>query len=503
MSMEAVSQYITDLGAAVVLPILITLFAIALGQRFGKSLRSGVLIGVGFVGINLVIGLLFGQVSPVAEALAKRFSVDLNVVDVGWPSSAAIAFGSRVGAVIIPVCLLLNVILLAVGLTRTLDIDLWNYWHFALGGALVAVATDSFWWGVVAACIAMVITLALADWSAPLVQKYFNFPDITFPHGTSAPYIIFAMPLNWLMDRTPGLRKLEADPAAIQRRFGIFGETVFLGLVIGLLLGLAGYGFDDPRADSIAILSLGINVAAIMVILPRMVAILMEGLIPVSEAARTFVQKRFPGRKFYIGLDSAIAIGQPAVIATSLILVPVTLLVAIALAPAGNRVLPLVDLATIPFIVALMVAIFRGNIVRSVIGGAIVIGGGLFIATALASTFTQVATASGFKNTTGSSEISSLVDGANPLTGLLVGVGKIGPVALVVLAVLALAFAFFVRQLVRRRDDLEGPPPVDGGDAALEEAAVMQERAGDGPVGRGRDGGATPDAGPTPSPAAG
>ncbi|HET8613873.1 MAG TPA: PTS transporter subunit IIC, partial [Actinomycetales bacterium] len=176
--MKAVSQYITDLGAAVVLPILITIFAVVLGQRFAKSLRSGVLIGVGFVGINLVIGLLFGQVSPVAEALAKRFSVDLNIVDVGWPSSAAIAFGSKVGAAIIPVCLLLNVILLAVGLTRTFDIDLWNYWHFALGGALVAVATDSYGWGILAACIAMVITLALADWSAPLVQKYYKFPEI-------------------------------------------------------------------------------------------------------------------------------------------------------------------------------------------------------------------------------------------------------------------------------------------------------------------------------------
>ncbi len=451
--MEAVSAYLNDLGAAVVLPVLITLFAVVLGQRFTRALRSGILIGVGFVGINLVIGLLFGQVSPVAEALARRFSVDLDVVDVGWPSSAAIAFGSKVGAVIIPVCLLLNVVLLAIGLTRTFDIDLWNYWHFALGGALVASVTGSFWWGVLGACIAMVVTLALADWSAPLVQKYFSFPDISFPHGTSAPYVLFALPLNALMDRIPGLNKLEADPATINRRFGVFGETLFLGLGIGLLLGLAGYGFDQPRADSIAILSLGINVAAIMVILPRMVAILMEGLVPVSEAARTFVQKRFPGRKFYIGLDAAIAVGQPAVIATSLILVPVTLLVAIALAPLGNQVLPLVDLATIPFIVAIMVPIFRGNIVRSVIGGAIVIGGGLFIATALAATFTRVALASGFENTTGSSQISSLVDGANPLTGLLVGVSKIGDAAIIVLALLALLFATWVRRIVRRRDD--------------------------------------------------
>jgi galactitol PTS system EIIC component len=450
--MEAFSSYITDLGAAVVLPILITIFAIAIGQKPGRALRSGILIGVGFIGVNLVIGLLGGSIGPAATELANRLSVNLDIVDVGWPSSAAIAFGSKVGAVIIPFCLALNVVLLLTGLTRTFDIDLWNSWHFALGGALVAVVMDSFWWGLLAAGIAMIITLALADLSAPMIQKYFGFPDISFPHMTSAPYALLAIPLNALMDRIPGLNKLEADPASIQKRFGLFGETMFLGLAIGLLIGIAGYGFDDPRADSIAILTLGITVAAVMVILPRMVAILMEGLVPVSESARTFMQKRFPGRRYYIGLDSAIAAGQPAVVATSLILVPVTLLVAIALAPLGNRVLPLVDLATIPFIVAVMVPLFRGNIVRSVIGGAIAIGGGLFIATAISGTFTAVALASGFDNASGSSQISSLVDGANPLTGLLVGMGELGPVAAVAMLLVSLGFAFFVRRIVARRD---------------------------------------------------
>ena len=453
--MEAISSYITDLGAAVVLPVLITIFAMALGQPFARSVRSGVLIGVGFVGINLVIGLLGTSVSPVAEALAGRLNVDLDIIDVGWPSSAAIAFGSQVGAVIIPFCLALNVVLLLTGLTRTFDIDLWNYWHFALAGALVAVVMDSFWWGLFAAGVAMIITLSLADLAAPLVQKYFGFPDISFPHGTAAPYALLAIPLNMLMDRIPGLNKLEADPAGIQRRFGIFGETLFLGLVIGLLLGLAGFGLDDPRADSIAILTLGITLAAVMVILPRMVAILMEGLVPVSDAARTFMQKRFPGRKYYIGLDAAIAVGSPAVIATSLLLVPITLLVAIALAPLGNRVLPLVDLATIPFIVAVMVPIFRGNIVRSIIGGAIAIGGGLFIATAISKTFTAVALASGFENSTGSARISSLVDGANPLTGAIVGMGELGPVGAGVGLAVALVFALVVRRIVLRRDAAE------------------------------------------------
>lgn len=449
---ESVSALLNDLGPIVVLPVLITIFGVVLGQKFTRALRSGLLIGVGFVGINLVIGLLTSQVSPVAEALAMRFDVDLSIIDVGWPSSAAIAFGSRIGALIIPFGLALNVVLLLVGLTRTFNIDLWNYWHFALWGALAAAVTDSLWVGFVAAAATMVVTLALADWSAPLVQKYFDFPDISFPHGTSAPYVLFALPLNWLFDRIPGLNKIEADPQAIQKRFGILGESIFLGAGVGLLLGLAGYGFDDPRGDIIAILQLMVNVAAIMVILPRMVAILMEGLVPISEAARDFVQRRFPGRKFYIGLDSAIAVGQPSVIATSLLLVPLVLLAAIVLAPLGNRVLPLVDLATIPFIVAIMVAIFRGNIVRSVIGGLIVIGGGLFIATGVAATFTEVARASGFTDDQGATLISSLVDGANPMTGLILGAAKLGVVAILVVAAASLVFAFVVRNFVAKRD---------------------------------------------------
>lgn len=450
--LSAITSYLTSLGAAVTLPILIIIFGMLLGQKFPQALRAGVLIGIGFIGINLVIGLMASTVGPAAQALATNMGVNLTILDVGWPASAAIAFGSTVGAVIIPVGIAVNMLLLATGLTRTFNIDLWNFWHFALIGALVGAVTQNFWLGIAAAAVHIVIVLALADLSAPWIQKYFKFPDISFPHGTSAPYVLFALPLNWVMDRIPGFRNLKADPQTIEKRFGVFGESMIMGLVLGLIIGLAGYGFDDPRADSISILVLAISLAAVLLLLPRMVSLLMEGLIPVSDSARTFVEKRFPGRKFYIGLDTAIAVGQPAVLATSLVLVPVTVLVAIALAPVGNQVLPLVDLATLPFIVAMMVPLFRGNIVRSVIGGAIVIAVGLFIATATAPQFTQIAIDSGFTDTQGAGLISSLVDGANPMTGLFFGAANLGAWAVAVVGVLALGFAFWVSRIEKRRD---------------------------------------------------
>lgn len=465
-ALTAVSGYLSDLGASITLPFLITIFGLILGQKFSEAIRAGLLIGCGFIGINLVIGLMSGQVGPAATALAESMGVNLTTIDVGWPSSAAIAFGSTVGAMIIPLGLLVNIVLLGTGLTRTFNIDLWNFWHSALVGALVSAVTGSFWWGIGAAAVHMTVILALADLSAPWIQKYFKFPDISFPHGTSAPYIAFAAPLNWVFDRIPGFRNWKADPDAIQKRFGVFGEAMFLGFGLGLLLGIFGFGFDDPRGDSIAILTLAVSLAATMVILPRMVALLMEGLIPVSESARKFVERRFPGRKFYIGLDTAIAVGQPAVLATSLVLVPVVVIVAVALAPFGNTVLPLVDLATIPFIVAMMVPIFRGNIIRGVVGGAIVIGLGLFIASATAGSFTEIAKDVGFQMPEGATQISSLVDGANPLTGLFFGLSQWGGWTVAVLGVLALAFAYWVSRVEKRRDLVRA--------AAAEEAAAAE-----------------------------
>lgn len=434
--MSNVTQFITNLGASVVLPVLIFLFALILGQRPGRAFRSGLLIGIGFVGIGLVIKLLTSQIGPAAKGMAKNFNVGLNVVDVGWPSTSAIAFGSQVGAFVIPLGLAVNIILLAIGLTRTLDIDLWNYWHIAFSGALVAILTGSILWGFAAAAIHMVILLALADWSAPWIQKYYNYPNISLPHGTSAPYVFLAIPLNYLFERIPKVRDWKADPETIQRRFGVFGESIILGLVLGLLLGVLG-GLSFTKT-----VQLGINLAAVMLLLPRMVSILMEGLIPVSEAAREFVQRRFPGRNLYIGLDSAVAVGSPAVIATAVLMVPITLVIAVIL--PGNHVLPFGDLATMPFIVVMMVPILGGNIFRSVVAGTIAIAGGLYIAGWISPTFTQAAQNVNFNAPGSATRLSSLVDGANPLTAVFYGLAHFPTVGLPLLAAAALLFAWWV-----------------------------------------------------------
>ncbi|MGB9879427.1 MAG: PTS transporter subunit IIC [Anaerolineae bacterium] len=99
-AIKAIYDFITGLGASVMMPVIITLLGVILGAKFGKALRAGITVGIGFIGINLVINLLFQYLGPAAEGMVKNWGVSLTAIDVGWPVAAAIAFGTRVGSVI-------------------------------------------------------------------------------------------------------------------------------------------------------------------------------------------------------------------------------------------------------------------------------------------------------------------------------------------------------------------------------------------------------------------
>lgn len=139
----AIIDWIKGLGATVMLPIVIFIIGLILGSKPGRAFRSAVTIGIAFVGINLVIGLLWSNLGDAAQAMVARTGVTLDVVDVGWPAAAAIAFGGTVGTWIIPLSILVNIIMLVIRGTKTLNVDIWNFWHFAFTGSLVyAISQD-------------------------------------------------------------------------------------------------------------------------------------------------------------------------------------------------------------------------------------------------------------------------------------------------------------------------------------------------------------------------
>ena len=404
-------QWILGLGASVMLPIIMFVFAMIMGAGFTKSFRSGITIGIGFTGINLVINLLTSSLGPASIAMTERLGLNLTIIDIGWPAMSAISWAWVAAGLLIPVVLVINFIMLSLKLTKTMNVDLWNFWQFSFIGAAVTATSGSVMWGMVAASVAAVIALLLADYTQKYIENYFGMPGISFPHLTALGFMPLVIPLNWIFDRIPGINKLYASPDTIRKKFGIFGEPMIMGIIIGALLGiLAGFGVSE-------VLKLAIAMASVMFIMPKMVAILMEGLIPVSEAAREFMAKKFAGREIFIGLEAAVSLGEPSVIAVGLLMVPITIILAFIV--PGNQLLPFADLAVIPFIVCLITAMSKGNVIRSLMISTIVMAIVLVFATNLAPAETIMAKTAGVTLPDGATLIGNL-DRANLITWLLV-----------------------------------------------------------------------------------
>lgn len=348
-----VFEFISDLGSMIMIPMIIFVVGLVFRTGFKKSLRSGITVGVGFIGLNLVLDLLFKYVGPATDILVEKFNLGFTVIDAGWPAAAAVAFGTKIGAVIIPFILIINILLLLTGLTKTVNIDIWNYWHYAFTGALVSTTTGSLLYGFIAAAAHAAISLKIADISAPKIEGAIGVPGVSIPQAFATSTVPIFVLLDKLHDRIPGLKDVKADTETINEKLGIFGEPMIVGFILGILFRLTE-GYDIK-----GILEMAFAMAGIMLLLPRMVKIIMEGLVQISESTQGFLQKKFSGSEFYIGLDSAITLGHPTTIAVGVLLIPIVLFLASIL--PYNTTLPLADLAATAFFVCMATPIHNGN----------------------------------------------------------------------------------------------------------------------------------------------
>ena len=70
--MKEVFGYIVGLGAPVMMPIIFTVLGVCIGIKFGKALKSGLLVGVGFVGLSIVTALLTSALGPALNGVAAQ-----------------------------------------------------------------------------------------------------------------------------------------------------------------------------------------------------------------------------------------------------------------------------------------------------------------------------------------------------------------------------------------------------------------------------------------------
>ncbi len=394
---------ISTLGPTVVLPVIITIIGLLVRQSFGKSFRSGVTIGIGFAGIFLTVGYFWGMVGPVTENLVKVYGFHLNIIDLGWPAISAIAWGWITAPLIVLAILGTNIVMLLLRWTKTMDVDIWCFWGAMLLGAIAHYRTGSILIGVATGAIVMIPVFILADRTQKFMYEYFQIPNVSIPHIWSQNIGLVALLFNWIIDRIPGINKIQITPAKIQDKVGVMGEPMIIGLVIGGLLAIFA------QMPWVKVLQTAMGISASMVLLPKMVSVLMEGLVPLAEAAGDYLSKKFEGREIHIGMDSAIMIGDPANITTAVLLVPIALIIAVIL--PFNRALPLGDLPSLLYMCVVGVAITKGNLFRTVLIGIPQLCVTLWVCTAMSPYVTPMAQEIGFNIPAGTTAITSVATG--------------------------------------------------------------------------------------------
>lgn len=396
-------NYIVDLGAAVFLPVIMFIIGLIFGLKPGKAFRSGLMLGIAFTAISTFISaLLVGEIAPAAQEMVSKTGSNLTAIDVGWTAASMISWAWPYAATIFPLQIIINLIMVWRNWTDTLNVDLWNVWSKIFVAAVTYVFTGNLLLSYIVAGIVVVIELKLGDYMAVRVQETTGIPDVTCTHSGMMS-LLPVMPIVWLIDRIPGLKDTNFDSETLKKKIGFLGEPSVLGLIMGIAIGLLA-GYDISKT-----LKLSVKVAAVMIILPRLASLFSEALMPISEAASEFMRKRFPGRKCYIGLDWPILTANQAVVTSSVLLIPVLILLAVIL--PGNTTFPFGDVANFACLMIGPAILFNGDILKTCISGIPILIVTLYSSTAIATTFTSLAQSVGFSFPEGAAKITYMKAG--------------------------------------------------------------------------------------------
>jgi PTS system galactitol-specific IIC component len=163
---------------------------------------------------------------------------------------------------------------------------------------------------------------------------------------------------------------------------------------------------------------------------------------------KAFIAKRFPDMgTTFIGLDVAVLFGIPAVMVTTVLLIPFALLLAFIL--PGVNFIPLGDLTNLTVPVALIALATGGNVIRSFIIGIPVVIGNLYCASALAPLFTRMAMTAHYHVEGYSGVFTSFLDGGNLLRAWLAYLASGNWIAIAATPA-ALALVWYARKVSKR-----------------------------------------------------
>lgn len=362
---EIVSTII-DTGAVVMLPIVMTVLGMVFGVKFSRALKAGVTVGIGFAGMVVMVNFLLSSVQPAIDYYSSMGGSGFTTVDIGWAAVDGAAWGVPWAPLVIVLGILINLALIFLNVTNVLNVDIWNYAHFLVAGTMAYGLSGNLWLGFGVAMVFCVVDLFLAQAVAPKWQEYTGVKGITC---STLCQLSFGWPmaelLNRIIDKIPVVRDIDWSLDKVSQKLGILGDPAIIGVIVGITLGVLT---QQPWNEC---LLMGMQVGASLVLLPKMVSIMMGGLSTIADGAQEFMRKHIGkdkngnDRELIVGMDVALGIGNPVVVTTSVIMIPLAILFAFII--PGMTYFPIGTMTGIIYQIAMFAMVSRGNLFRTIV----------------------------------------------------------------------------------------------------------------------------------------
>ncbi|MGT2832421.1 PTS transporter subunit IIC [Streptococcus halotolerans] len=391
---------IIDMGSGVVMLIVMTVLAMAFGVKFSKALEGGIKLAIALTGIGAIINILTGAFSESLQSFVENTGISLNIIDVGWAPLATITWGSPYTLYFLLVMLIVNIVMIVLNKTNTLDVDIFDIWHLSITGLLIMWYADKnglpIVFSIIVATFAVILVGVLKIINSDLMKPTF---DDLMGTGSSSPMTSTHMnymlnPIIMVFDKIfdkffPGLDKYDFDAAKLNKAIGFWGSKFFIGMILGFVIGIMG----DPHLgiDSIKNwFGLGFTAGACLELFSLIGSWFIAAVEPLSQGITNFANSKMSGRRFNIGLDWPFIAGRAEIWACANILAPIMLIEAVLLSKVGNGILPLAGIIAMGLTPALLV-VTRGRLLRMIIFGSLLLPLFLLSGTMIAPFATELA----------------------------------------------------------------------------------------------------------------
>ncbi|WP_156299184.1 PTS transporter subunit IIC [Streptobacillus canis] len=381
--MSEIVQYILGISPSILLPIIIIIMSLFMKMRLKDALISGITLAIAFTSISLVIEFMFNTISPVALRFVEYTNIKLDVIDLGFSPMVTISFAWPFAIIIFPLQIVLNLILIHFDQTNILNVDIFNIWTKVFTAAIVTVLSGSVLFGFISATIQIIAELKVAEKIRRRTDEITGMESTTTTH-VSILQCILMYPISEFLDKIPFIRDTELDIDHLKNKIGVFGEDSVMGFIIGMILSIfSGYSILES-------VEIAVKLAATLVLLPMIAGMFVKALNPVSEVAKNFMENKYKHKDIVIGLDWPILGSAPELWIVSVLLIPVTLMLALIFSKLGfSSILPLPGIVN-PVIVVPALIVANRNLLKMLILGTIITPIYLMVSTNIAPAITQL-----------------------------------------------------------------------------------------------------------------